>query len=248
MKCLKWNEYFLGNPENPLKQCIILFSLCLSLSVSVRWLSPGFPSRHCFHRDWSVLPDSEAATAGGSGYGSVCRGSVWVRGLWHDSLLPPLRLSTQGLLPVWSQGLPRQTPLRAPKSRWGPNPFCWFSTGWFVFWHKCQSLNVFFPLRLVPYTLMVFSFPLQALGSPPPSGIIHSTQSSQSRRFKAQPFSTVPKPRPQPHIVPPLRLLFSGRRMSLYAASSKAHHQKRPFYQLYPYPCFHHHHHLHHCQ
>lgn len=41
----------------------------------------------------------------------ICRGTVWLRSVRYDPLLPSLRLAKERLVYVQPEGLPRQTPL-----------------------------------------------------------------------------------------------------------------------------------------
>lgn len=95
---------------------------CMTLTcfstVSVWRLSTGLPSRPGLLSGGKFLHNPSQHDARYPWDMRVCRGTVWLRSVWYDPLLPSLRLAKERLVYVQPEGLPRQTPLWAPEIRW----------------------------------------------------------------------------------------------------------------------------------
>lgn len=91
--------------------------MSLFSTVSVRRLPARLPSRPGLHCGGGVLPHPPQHAPRDPGDLGVRGRAVRIRGVRHDPLLPSLRLAEEGHLSVRPEGLPRQTPLRAPEIR-----------------------------------------------------------------------------------------------------------------------------------
>ena len=116
------NEFKLSNLPAAVSEHILYMFKCMTLScfstVSIWRLSTGLPSRPGLFSGGEFLHNPPQHAAGYPRDMRVCRGTVWLRRVWYDPLLPSLWLAKERLVYVQPEGLPRQTPLWAPEIRW----------------------------------------------------------------------------------------------------------------------------------
>lgn len=111
---------------------INLFIYFLS-PVSVWRLSAGLPSRPRLLSSGGLLHVHPLRAPRHPRSMRVCRWAGRLRRIRYDPLLPSLWLSEERLISVQPEGLPRQTPLRAPEIRWGLHLLTALEEIWFCF-------------------------------------------------------------------------------------------------------------------